>query len=154
MRRVRPDGVIESIAGLPEEGPSADAASTPSTRPSCTPTDVAVASDGTVYVAADGRIRKITPDGTITTVAGAEGEASFEPGGDGVPAVGEPLGGVGSIALAPDGSLVVSEQVGQIRRVTPAGVIELVAGTGEYDEAAGSGDGGPATAASLADNAA
>jgi sugar lactone lactonase YvrE len=114
---------------------------------------VAAASDGTVYVAADGRIRKITPDGTMTTVAGAEGEASFEPGGDGVPAVGEPLGGVGSIALAPDGNLVVSEQVGQIRRVTPAGLIELVAGTGEYDEAAGSGDGGPATAGALADNA-
>ena len=47
---------------------------------------------------------------------------------------------------------MVSEQVGQIRRVTPAGVIELVAGTPEYDESAGSGDGGPATAAFLADN--
>ena len=42
--------------------------------------------------------------------------------------------------------------MGQIRRVTPAGVIELVAGTTEYDESAGLGDGGPATDAFLADN--
>ena len=123
-----------------------------STRPSCSPSTWPSVADGTVYVPADGRIRKITPDGTITTVAGVEGEESFVPGGDGVVAVGEPLGGVGSIALAPDGSLVVSEQVGQIRRVTPAGVIELVAGTAEYDESAGLGDGGPATDAFLADN--
>ena len=151
VRSVRPDGVIESIAGLPEEGPSGDGGAALDT-PVLLPVDVAVGPDGTVYVAADGRIRKITPDGTITTVAGVEGEESFVSGGDGVVAVGEPLGGAGSIALAPDGSLVVSEQVGQVRRVTPAGVIELVAGTTEYDESAGLGDGGPATDAFLADN--
>ena len=96
-----------------------------------TPTDVAVAPDGTVYVAESGRIRRIAPDGTITTAAGVEGEPTFGPVRSGVPAAGDPIGAVGSIALAPDGSLVFSEQEGRIRKVTPEGMLELVSGVAE-----------------------
>ena len=150
VRRVRPDGVIESIAGLPEEGPSPDGAAALDS-PILSPTDVAVASDGTVYVAESGRIRRIAPDGTITSVAGVEGEPTFGPVRSGVPAAGEPIGAVGSIALAPDGSLLFSEQEGRIRKVTPDGTLHLVAGVDEYDDAIGLGEDGPAEVASLAD---
>jgi glucose/arabinose dehydrogenase len=150
VRRVRRDGVLESIAGLPEEGPSPDGGAALDS-PILSPTDVAVAPDGTVYVAESGRIRRIAPDGTITTVAGAEGEPTFGPVRSGVPAAGEPIGAVGSIALAPDGSLVFSEQEGRIRKITPDGMLDFVAGVDEYDEAVGLGEDGPAEVASLAD---
>ena len=78
LRRVRPDGVIETIAGV---GPSVTASSSCplggdgalATKTSlCGPTDVLATADGALIVSETGwgRIRRIAPNGTITTIAG------------------------------------------------------------------------------------
>ena len=86
----------------------------------------------------------MSPGGTITRVAGigAAGGA-----GDGGPAVAAQLNVPVGVAALPDGGFLVTEYEGQrIRRVSAAGVITRVAGTGS---AGFSGDGGAATAARL-----
>ncbi len=65
--------------------------------------------------------------------------------GDGGLAVNAELDGPHEMALAPDGALYFADsRNNRIRRVTPAGIIETVAGNGESGDG---GDGGPAAAA-------
>ena len=86
----------------------------------------------------------MSPGGTITRVAG-----NGQPGGtgDGGPAVTAQLNTPVGVAALPDGGFLVTEYEGhRVRRVSAAGVITRVAGTGS---AGFSGDGGAATAARL-----
>lgn len=111
------------------------------------PTDAALAPDGTLYLAdqQNHRIRRIGPDGIITTVAG-NGNPGFS--GDGGPATQARLYNPYAVALGPDGSLYIADSDNhRVRRVGPDGIITTVAGTGS---AGFSGDDGPATAARLA----
>ena len=109
------------------------------------PFDVAAGPDGSLYIA-DGfnhRIRKISPEGIISTIAGNPTGNELENGPATLIKIGAPL----SIALGPDGSVYFAENARhRIRRVSPNGIISVVAGTGSYGL---SGDGGPATAAKL-----
>ncbi|HEX7802334.1 MAG TPA: gluconolaconase [Pseudoxanthomonas sp.] len=99
------------------------------------PYGVAVAPDGTLYVADAGdnnRIRRIGADGTVTTLAGfSEGFAD----GDGTAArLNTPSG----LALDAAGNLYVADTGNHaIRKITPLGRVSTVAGTG----VAGFGDG-------------
>lgn len=69
--------------------------------------------------------------------------------GDGGPATAAQLADPAGIARGPDGALYICDTANhRIRKVTPDGKISLVAGTGEKGW---SGDGGPATAANLAE---
>src|SRR5262249_47773530 len=102
--------------------------------------------DGSLYIVESGSrlIRRVGPDGIITTVAGNGGRCSS---GDGGPATEAALKGPARIALGSDGSLYISDiNYGGIRRVGPDGIITTVAGNGVNGY---SGDGGPATEASL-----
>ncbi|HRY14857.1 MAG TPA: PKD domain-containing protein, partial [Candidatus Competibacteraceae bacterium] len=115
------------------------------------PSDVAVAPDGTIYIAESGyhRIRRVSPDGLITTVAG-NGTGGFS--GDGGPATAAQLQYPESIALGADGSLYISDTVNnRIRKVGPDGVITTVAGDGGFCQPRTDpcGDGGPAVAAKI-----
>jgi RHS repeat-associated protein len=69
------------------------------------PCDIAVAPDGSLYIAdsSNRRIRGVSPDGTITTVAG-NGSYGYNVS-DGSPATATPLDGPYFIALGPDGSI-------------------------------------------------
>jgi glucose/arabinose dehydrogenase len=105
-----------------------------------------VAPDGSIFIAdrANNRVRRVGPEGVITTVAGT-GTAGFS--GDGGPATAAALRRPEHIALAPDGSLFISDTGNhRLRRVTPDGVITTVAGTGVEGF---QGDGGPAVEADL-----
>jgi uncharacterized protein (TIGR03437 family) len=107
------------------------------------PMGVAVDSSGAVYISDTGRIRKVTPDGIITTFAG---NSFLSNSGDGGSAL---LAGMSPSALAFDtaGNLyVVSGQT--VRRIDTKGIITTVAGTGVPGGALG--DGGPAVNASIA----
>jgi sugar lactone lactonase YvrE len=108
---------------------------------------IALDSAGNLYIADGclGHVRRISPDGSITTVAGAGGGLGSL--GDGGPAVNAQIGCAWGVVAGSDGSLYISD-VGHhlIRKVSAAGVITTVAGNGT---AGYSGDGGPATSAQL-----
>lgn len=85
---------------------------------------------GNLYVADTGhhRIRKITPDGNIYTIAG-NGQAAF--GGDGGPAVGAQLNGPVGVAVDAAGTLYIADTGNhRIRAVDLSGNITTIAGTG------------------------
>ncbi|HEX6290918.1 MAG TPA: SMP-30/gluconolactonase/LRE family protein [Herpetosiphonaceae bacterium] len=143
IRKVAPNGIISTIAGNGTQGFSGDGG--PATNAQLyNPEGIWVGADGTLYIADDGnhRIRRVSPDGIITTVAG--GGSTL---GDGGPATSARLFDAYDVVLGPDGSLYIADAWdGRIRKVAPNGVITTVAGNGNYGF---SGDGGPATSATL-----
>lgn len=147
IRKVRPDGVIVTVAGNGTGGDAGDGGPAIQAQLNL-PRSVAVAPDGTLYIADtyNHRIRKVAPDGVITTLAGT-GHAGDA--GDSGPAVKAELHGPQELILARDGRLFIADQLNhRIRCIHPDGTITTVAGNG--DRGFG-GDGGPATAAQLSD---
>ncbi|MBN8729002.1 MAG: hypothetical protein J0L64_00565 [Acidobacteria bacterium] len=150
IRRITPAGVIDTYAGNGTIGFSGDGGPAVNAQLfviTSTHQGLAVDPGGNLYIADpdNARIRKVTPAGTISTYAGM-GPALF--GGDGGPATMAGLSLPGSVALDGAGNLFLTDQNNsRIRKVTPAGVISTVAGTGLP---AYSGDGGPATNAGIA----
>jgi len=145
VRKVSPAGVITTIAGDGHKGFLGDGG--PASRARLQePSDVAVGLDGSVYITDPGssRVRRIDHSGTISTVAG-NGRAGHS--GDGGLATKARLGGPMGVAIGDDGSLYISEVLGNyIRKVSPQGIIMTIAGNGRKGY---SGDGGPATKARL-----
>ncbi len=145
VRLVRPDGVIVTVAGDGTRGFSGDGG--PATDAELDRPFAAVALAGGGLLIADtgnDRVRKVSGDGTIVTVAG-NGIRGF--GGDGGPATSASLNSPHNLAVLPDGGfLVADEGSNRVRRVWPNGTITTAAGTGT---AGFSGDGGRATAAEL-----
>jgi sugar lactone lactonase YvrE len=110
------------------------------------PTYIAVDAAGNLYIAdfRNQRVRKVTPDRLITTVAG-NGELGFS--GDGGPATSAQLNSPTGVAVDAAGNLYIADSLNQrVRKVTPDGLINTVAGNGALGF---SGDGGPATSAQL-----
>lgn len=146
VRRQLPDDSIETVAGIcgrNSGGFSGDGGLATAAQ-LFVPQDVAVHSDGSVYIvdSFNNRIRKVDPDGFIETVAG-NGGTGFS--GDGGPAVNAAISRPTSIALATDGTFYINDG-NRVRRIAPDGTIDTYAGTGQNGF---SGDGGPATAASF-----
>jgi trimeric autotransporter adhesin len=142
IRRVSPDGIITTLAGDGTEGFSGDGGPATSAALSY-PNAVAVDSERNLFIADFGnhRIRRISPDGIITTVAG-NGTRGFS--GDGGPATSAPLSAF-SLATDSESNLFIVDD-NRIRKISPSGIINTVAGT---STGGFSGDGGPATSASL-----
>jgi len=141
------DNIINTFAGggSPADG-LGDGLPATQAQLSITQGGIIVAPDGTIYFADDQhhRVRKIATNGIISTVAGT-GTGGYN--GDGIAATQAQLNLPLGLALAPDGSLYISE-VGdnRIRKVSPSGIITTAGGNGT---AGYSGDGGPATQARL-----
>ncbi|MGA9657555.1 MAG: hypothetical protein WBQ60_00440 [Asticcacaulis sp.] len=89
-------------------------------------------------------VRRISPTGVITTVAG---NGIVGSGGDNGLATQAQLYTPKGIAVGTDGVYIADYQNNRIRKVSNTGIITTVAGTGGYGF---TGDGGPATAAQLA----
>jgi hypothetical protein len=145
VRRVSPTGTITTVAGngtsgfSGDGGPAADAELND-------PFAVVATADGGFLIADAGnfRVRRVSPNGTITTEAG---DGTFGFSGDGGPATAAQLNDPIALAATPDGGFLIAEPFAQrVRRVSPAGTITTVAGDGTPGF---SGDGGPATAAQL-----
>jgi len=144
--RVIRQGVISTFAGNGTAGFSGDGG--PATQAALSgPLDIALAPDRVaLYIADTGnnRVRRVAPDGTITTVAG-NGSAGFS--GDGGPATQAALNAPSGVAVDPGGNLYIADTANhRVRRVAPDGTITTVAGS---DTATAVGDGGPAGQARL-----
>ncbi len=146
IREVTPDGIITTIAGNGTTGFSGDGGPAIAAQ-LYIPRRMAVDDRGNLYVADlfNSRIRKVTPDGVISTIAG-NGKSGFS--GDGGPAGAAQLFVPSAVAVDGLGNLFIADEGNsRIRKVTPDGVISTIAGNGIVGF---SGDGGPATAAQLA----
>lgn len=144
VRRVDPNGTITTFAGTGVSGFSGDGG--PASEARVVPSGLALAQDGSLYISESStqgrRIRRVAPDGIITTFAGT-GVRGFA--GDGGPATQAMFDGCGGLAVGPDGSLYVAEINRRVRRIAPDGIITTVAGGGSSSP----GDGGLATRAFL-----
>lgn len=145
VRRITPDGTISTVAGTGTGGSSGDGGPATAARLNY-PLGVAVDSGGVLYISdhSNHKVRKVTPDGTISTIAGT-GTAGFK--GDGGPAVSAQLNRPYALALDDAGDLYIADGNNhRVRKITADGTISTVAGKGT---AGFSGDGGPATSAQL-----
>jgi len=145
IRMVAPSGIITTYAGTGTYGYTGDGG--PATSATLkNPLGLATDASGNLYIADNQNsvIRKVTPSGIISTIAGT-GTAGFS--GDGGPAAKAKLNLPDGLAVDSAGDLFIVDCGNDlIRMVTPDGVISTVAGNGTYGF---SGDGGPATSAAL-----
>lgn len=131
VRKVTLDGNISTVAGDGFPGFRGDGGPASAARLN-TPYGIVADPTGTLYIAdlGNNRIRKVTPDGAITTVPGTESLVAPR-----------------NVAVDLAGTLFISEFGGaRVWRIRAGGVLETVAGTGTAGFA---GDGGPAPAAQL-----
>ncbi len=145
IRKVAPGGAIATIAGNGASGYSGDGGPAVSAQLNG-PIDVAEDPSGNLYIADYGNhtIRKVDTGGIISTFAGT-GVPGFA--GDGGPAISAQLKYPMGLAVDAAGNVYIADTFNyRIRRVTPAGVISTVVGTGTSGY---SGDGGLATGAKL-----
>lgn len=129
VRRIAPDGSVQVIAGTGEPGYAGDGGPAASALLR-NPAGLCLDSQGNLYIADSGNhaIRKVTKEGTITTVAG-RGEPSFD--GDGGLAAGAGLNAPAAVAADSEGNLYIADTGNnRIRKVDARGVIETIAGTG------------------------
>ncbi|QWV93144.1 putative Ig domain-containing protein [Geomonas oryzisoli] len=143
VRKVAPSGVITTVAGTGTPGNSGDDGPATQARLNY-PMGVALDGNGNLFIADTNNnlIRKVDPSGIITTVAGT-GMASFS--GDG-PALASALNTPVDIVVDPSGALIVADRSNYRVRKVAGGMMTTIAGVGWWGS---TGDGGPATAASL-----
>jgi serine/threonine-protein kinase len=142
-------GVITRVAGTGtpgntgDDGPAADAQL-------LIPFGVAVTPDGGILIAdaLNNEVRKVSAAGVITRVAGTGTPGNT---GDDGPATDAQLNRPFGVAVTPDGGFLIADTFNnEVRKVSAAGVITRVAGTGTPGN---TGDDGPATNAQLHDPA-
>jgi uncharacterized protein (TIGR03437 family) len=126
VRRVAPDGIITTYAGGGHAGPGDGGPA--STAQLQTPRNVAIDTAGNLYIAEfEGhRVRKVTPDGRIATVAG-NGVAGYR--GDGSVASNAQLAFPAGLAIDRTGALYIADSQNQrVRKILPGGAIITVVG--------------------------
>ncbi len=145
VRKVSTAGIITTVAGSGTSGFAGDGGQATAARLK-TPYDVFPAPDGTLYIADKGnqRIRKVAPNGVITTIAGT-GSAGYN--GDQIAATSARLNNPYSVTVDSSGNVYIADYDNErVRIIDPTGVIDTFAGIGV---ATANGDGGPADQAGL-----
>jgi uncharacterized protein (TIGR03437 family) len=142
VRKIDASGIIRTVAGTGSAGFTGDGKQASAAALNL-PFGLAVDFSGNLFIAdlGNNRVRRVAPDGTITTYAGGG------TGGDAGPALDSRLRAPRNLAIDSSGNLYISEfDAHAVRRVAPGGVISTVAGKGV---AGFGGDGGLAIWAQL-----
>ncbi len=130
IRTINSVGVVSTLAGLAMKDGSADGVGSDARFK--WPSGVALDSAGNLYVADTGNstIRKVTPLGVVTTLAGLAGRSGTNDG-TGTKAL---FNGPAGVAVDSAGNLYVADQTNNtIRKVTAAGVVTTLAGLPQFD---------------------
>lgn len=125
IRKITPSGVVTTFAGVAGSSGSTDGAG--AVARFSFPYDVAVDSSNNVYVADLGNdtIRKITPAGVVTTLAGLAGSYGSADGTGSAARFNGPQG----VAVDSSGNVYVADNGNDaIRKITPGGVVTTFAG--------------------------
>lgn len=128
LRRISPTGIVSTVAGSPGVPGSTDG--TGSLARFDTPSALAAAADGTLYVSDTGNhtIRRIDRNGRVATLAGLAGQPGATNGVGSRARFNSPLG----MAVASDGSLWIADSGNHvIRRMDPQGKVSVMAGVPE-----------------------
>lgn len=139
IRKITPAGVISTFAGLAGNPGNVD--STGSAARFVFPHAIAVDGSNNLYVAdtISSTIRKITPGGVVSTLAGTAFASGYV---DATGAAARFSNSVVSIAAQADGTVYVADRGNhRIRKITPAGVVTTLAGSGAAAEVDGTGTG-------------
>jgi uncharacterized protein (TIGR03437 family) len=145
VRKIVPGGTISTVAGTGEAGYAGDGGQATAAKLNG-PRGLAVDAKGNLYIG-DGwnfRVRRVAPDGTISTIAGTGVHGAS---GDAGPASGAQVGVVQSIAVDAQGNLFLADVYNhRVRKIAPSGSITTVAGGYGYGSG---GDGGAAESSQL-----
>ena len=136
VRKITPSGLVSTLAGAPGVSGSADGPGAVARFNA--PAGVAVDASGNVFVA-DGlnyTIRKITPNGVVSTLAGTAGVRGRTDGTGSAASFYDPE----NLTIDAAGILYIADGAGNIvRKVTPAGVVTTIAGAAASGTTDGTG---------------
>lgn len=131
IRRVAPDGSVSTLAGAAGVSGAADGPG--QLARFNLPYGIALAADGTAWIADSGNqtVRKLTPDGTVVTVAGLVGVSGSADGVASTARFNSPQG----IAIATNGDVLIADALNAtLRRLSPASAaVRTVAGVAGED---------------------
>ncbi|MFT6289570.1 MAG: streptogramin lyase, partial [Ilumatobacter sp.] len=131
IRKISPTGDVTTLAGTAGSTGANNANGTSASFNY--PTGVAVDGSGHVYVADSSNhlIRKISPSGVVTTLAGDAGNSGAVDGNGTSASFNKPFG----VAVDGSGYVYVADQDNHlIRKISPAGVVTTLAGDGSFGE--------------------
>jgi sugar lactone lactonase YvrE len=137
IRKISPAGVVTTLAGSASESGSVDGPALSARF--YYPLGITTDSSNNIYIGEAGNetIRKITPDGIVSTLAGTPGMNGTADGLGSAARFNHPAG----VVCDRDGNLYVADQGNHtIRRITPSGAVTTIAGSaGQVGDADGSG---------------
>lgn len=146
VARVNADGRLATIVGTGFSGFNLESGPATSVR-LWNPTGITFDRQGNLYIAdqTNHRVRRVTPDGNLTTIAGTSAGAGFS--GDGGPATSAQLNRPTDVKVDRAGNIYISDMSNhRVRRIDPQGIITTLAGDGEPGRGP---DGVPASTSSL-----
>jgi sugar lactone lactonase YvrE len=134
VRKITPDGTVSTLAG---SGSAGFADGEGAAAQFNYPEGVAVDGEGSIIIAdcSNHRVRKITRDGTVSTLAGS-GRAGFADGAGAAAQFNRPEG----VAVDGEGNIIIGDYCNhRVRKITPDGTVSTLAGSGRAGFADGAG---------------